>query len=135
MQDQESATVGHMMMILFCHFDHSGLANESLHHGIAQKVIVVADCEADLSSLTREIHETRDNQIALWPPVPSLLQTPSVDEISHKVEILRLVLHEEIQKLQRPRVPESEVQIADEQRSNETSLRFPGYPHDLLTSL
>ena len=114
-KDEKSTSVSHLMMIFLCHFDHSGLANEPLHHGIAQKVVVVADCETDLSSMAREIHETCDNQIALWLPVPSFLQTPSVDEIAHKVEIFWLVIHEKIQQLGCPRVPKSQMQIADEQ--------------------
>ena len=135
MKDQKSATVSRLMMKFLCHFDHSGLVNESLHHGIAQKVVVVADCETDLSSLASEIHETRDDQIALWLPVPSLLQTPSVDEVAYKVEIFRLVRHQEIQQLPNSRVPKSQMQIADEQLTNEACLRLPEYPHELLTSL
>ena len=46
-KDEKSATVRHMMIFL-CHIDHSGPVKESLHHGIPQKVVVVADCETDL---------------------------------------------------------------------------------------
>lgn len=102
MQNQELSTVGCPVKKLFRDFHQSALLNESQDHRASQKVVVVADGQADACSASGQIHQTGHNLIALRSPVPSTLQTPSVDEVADEVKILRFIPTEKFQERLNP---------------------------------
>lgn len=90
------------MMKLFRHFHHPALLNKSQHHRASQKVIMIADGQSNAGSAPGQIHQASDNQIAFSLPVPATLQTPSVDKVTNKIKILRLMSIEKFQERLNP---------------------------------
>lgn len=100
--DKKPATIGSSVMKFLGDFEDTGLLNELLQHWLAQKVVMVADGETDARSAASQFHQTGNNQIALWLPVPAFLQAPAINEIADQIEIFRFVPHQKIQQLADP---------------------------------
>ena len=102
MQNKESAAVCQLVIKLFRNFYHPALLDKSQDHRASQKIIVVADCQADACSTFGQIHQAGHNLIAFGMPMPATLQTPAVNEVANKVKILRFMSIEKLQERLNP---------------------------------
>jgi hypothetical protein len=96
-QDQELSTIGCSVMKLFRDFHHPALLDKSQQHRASQKIIMIANGQSNARSAFGQIHKPSNDQVAFGLPVPATLQTPSVDEVSDKIKILRLMSIEKLQ--------------------------------------
>jgi hypothetical protein len=63
---------------------------------------MIADGKTYVCSASGQIHQTSDNLIAFGLPMPAALKTPSVDEVSDKIKMLRLMSIEKFQERLNP---------------------------------
>jgi len=93
--------------------DCSQIPNE-----LSKKFIVITGCIVDLSATVQEFQHTPHNRGIGIIPVPGSTQTPTINDISDKVQVIRFNVIQKVKQGLRPSILAPKVRVAEENCSN-----------------